>query len=115
MPQYVGKFINKYIYGYLPPGVLEKLRELNPVKESGWRAVQHHRLMTDTGNINLDRQITSTITVMALSENATEFDANFQKVHRKQLPLETPPLKLKAEKAPPSLPLFSKIDEPDVA
>ena len=111
MPQYVGRFINKYIYGYLPPGVLEKLKELNPVQESGWRATQNHRLLTDQGVIHLDRQITSTMTIMALSENAAEFDKNFHKLHTKQLPLERKPLELKAAKAPPSLPLFPKIDE----
>ena len=71
--------------------------------------------MTDTGNINLDRQITSTITIMALSENASDFDKNFQKVHARQLPLKTPPLKLKPEKAPVSLPLFPMIDDGHVA
>jgi hypothetical protein len=83
MPQYVGKFINKYIYGYLPDGVLEKLQELNPVLERGWRATQNHRFLTDQGLAHLDRQITSTTTIMALSESAGEFDGNFHKVHRK--------------------------------
>jgi hypothetical protein len=109
MPQYVGKFINKYIYGYLPPGVLEKLRELNPVRESGWRATQHHRYMTNTGNIHLDRQITSTITVMALSENAADFDQKFHIIHEKRIP-ERKPLRLTASKPSP-LPLFPKIDD----
>jgi hypothetical protein len=111
MPQYVGKFINKYIYGYLPPGVLEKLKELNPVQESGWRATQNHRLLTDQGVIHLDRQITSTTTIMGLSDNAAGFDKNFQKLYTKQLPLEKKPLQLKAAKVPPSLPLFPKIDD----
>jgi len=110
MPQYVGKFINKYIYEALPPGVLERLKELNPVQESGWRATQNHRFLTDSGVIHLDRQITSTITIMALSENAAEFDKNFHKLHSRKLPLQKP-LQLKAPKAPPSLPLFPKIDE----
>lgn len=110
MPQYVGKFINKYVYGYLPPGVLEKLKELNPVQESGWRATQNHRLLTEQGLVHLDRQITSTTTVMALSANAAEFDQNFHKLHKKRLP-EKRPLQLTASKAPPSLPLFPKIDD----
>jgi hypothetical protein len=110
MPQYVGKLINKYIYGYLPEGVLEKLQELNPVTASGWRATQNHRFMTDTGNIHLDRQITSTTTIMALSASAPDFDANFHKVHTKRIP-DRETLQLKAPKAPPSLPLFPKIDE----
>src|SRR5258705_3139493 len=31
-----------------------------------------HRFMTDTGNIHLDRQVTSTTTIMALSAGATD-------------------------------------------
>lgn len=109
MPQYVGKFINKYIYGYLPHGVLEKLQELNPVQDSGWRATQNHRLLTDTGNIHLDRQVTSTTTIMALSGNAADFDTNFHKVHSPRL-FEAKPLRLNAEKVD-TLPLFPKLDE----
>lgn len=110
MPQYVGKFINKYVYGYLPPGILEKFNEINPVLESGWRATQNHRWLTDHGLIHLDRQITSTITIMTLSENATEFDLNFHKVHTRRIPAKKP-LQLKAAKQAPQLPLFPKIEE----
>jgi len=77
-PQYVGKFINKYIYGQLPRGILEKLQELNPVTESGYRKTHNHRLLTDSGIIHLDRQITSTITAMALSDDANDFDQKAQ-------------------------------------
>jgi hypothetical protein len=86
------------------------LQELNPVTSSGWRATQNHRFMTDTSNIHLDRQITSTTTITALSADAADFDENFHKVHAKRIPVREP-LKLKAAKMPPSLPLFPKIDE----
>jgi hypothetical protein len=105
MPQYVGKFINKYVYGYLPPGILEKFNEVNPVLESGHRATQNHRWLTEHGLIHLDRQIISTITIMALSDNATNFDQNFHRVHKPRLP-ERKPLHLTASKAPRALPLF---------
>lgn len=105
MPQYVGKFINKYVYGYLPPGVLERFNEVNPVLESGHRATQNHRWLTEHGLIHLDRQITSTITCMTLSDNAAEFDQNFHKVHARRIP-ERKPLQLKAPKAAAALPLF---------
>jgi hypothetical protein len=36
-PRYLGNFINKYIYDPLPPGVLPRLRELNPYTEKGYR------------------------------------------------------------------------------
>lgn len=84
-PQYVGKFINKYVYGCLPPGVLEKLQELNPVLDVGYRRYPHTRLLTDTGNGHLDKQVTSTITVMALSEDKEHFKQQFEKVHGKTL------------------------------
>jgi P63C domain len=85
-PQYVGHFINRYIYGELPHGVLEKLQELNPVTEAGYRKTQNHRLLTETGIIHLDRQITSTITVMTLSEDKVDFARNFDKAKQRALP-----------------------------
>jgi len=109
MPGYVGKFINKYVYGYLPPGVLEKFNEANPVLESGHRATQNHRWLTDHGLTYLDRQITSTITIMTLSVDAAQFDQNFHKVHMPRIQVKKP-LQLTASKAPPSLPLFPEID-----
>ena len=40
-PQCIGNFINKYIYGQLPPGVLEKMQEENPVTK---RAIENFRI-----------------------------------------------------------------------
>ena len=115
MPQYMGKFINQYIYNQLPDGVLEKLKELNPVSQSAHRATQHHRHLTDTGNIHLDRQITSTTTMMTISENKAEFKTYFAKVHGAALE-QSKPLALKAPKATKTtlsatLPLFPPADE----
>ena len=111
MPQYVGKFINSYIYEALPPGVLDKLQELNPVSAEGHRSVQHHRLLTDTGNANLDRQITSTITIMQLANDKDEFKKMFARIHSKKLPAPTQNL-LKLEEPPhePTLPLFPDLE-----
>ncbi len=89
-PRYVGQFINTYIYGYLPPGVLEKLQELNPVTEAGYRKHKHSRFLTDTGDTHLDKQVTSTTTIMMLSENKHEFKENFARVHTKMLEQRKP-------------------------
>jgi hypothetical protein len=110
MPQYVGKFINKYVYEPLPPGVLEKLQELNPVTEKGYRSTQNHRLLTDTGNVHLDRQVTSTTTIMALSEDKEQFKEQFSRVHSSRLPLFPKPLRLTASAARKPLPLFPSLD-----
>jgi hypothetical protein len=106
-PQYVGVFINTFVYEMLPPGVLDELKRLNPVQEAGHRAFQHHRLLTDTGNIHLDRQITKVITIMELSNDKKEFVEKFWQLHRKQLPDSRPSsLKLPVPRGPKPLPLF---------
>jgi len=86
----VGHLINKYVYGQLPPGVLEELRRLNPVCESGWRKRKHFQYLTaDTGNEHLDRQITSVITLMRISDGRKELEHNFAKAFgQKPVPLQ---------------------------
>ena len=89
-PQYVGKFINTYIYEELPEGVLEELRRLNPRGESGNRARKHHQYLTvDTGNVHLDRQILTVSTLLQVSadlDNFKElFDRRFPRAGRKAL------------------------------
>lgn len=83
-PQCVGAFINKYIYDQLPPGVLDKLREINPVLPAGYRKEQHWRHLTaDTGNEHLDRQITAVQTLLQISDDKKSFDAVFSRIARK--------------------------------
>jgi hypothetical protein len=78
-PRYVGKLINRYIYDQLPPGVPEKLRELNPViSGKGQRRHKHFQLLTEhTGEPHLDRQIAIVTTLMRVSSNREEFEALF--------------------------------------
>ncbi|MFA6216265.1 MAG: P63C domain-containing protein [Candidatus Omnitrophota bacterium] len=95
-PQYVGKFINKYIYDQLPSGVLDELRKRNPVTEKGYRRYRHFQFLTvDTGNPHLDKQITKVITLMQVSDSKESFEDNFKKVFAKeyqhQLPLVVSP------------------------
>lgn len=89
-PGYTGKFINKYIYDAMPEGVLETLRELNPVKESGNRSRKHHQHLTEEiGVRHLDQQITRVIALMQSSEDKTQFDTLFQRSHRPNDPQQT--------------------------
>ncbi len=84
---FVGHLINKYIYGQLPPGVLEELRKLNPVMGSGYRKRKHFQHLTaDTGNEHLDRQITAVITLMRVSDTKEELERNIAKAFGKPLP-----------------------------
>ena len=77
-PQYVGRFINTYIYDHLPEGVADELRRVNPVLDSGRRARKHHQHLTvDTGSVHLDRQITAVTTLMQVSTSIDEFKELF--------------------------------------
>jgi hypothetical protein len=81
---YVGQLINKLIYEQLPPGVLEKMRELNPiVPERGYRRYTHHQFLTvDTGNAHLDKQIAIVTTLMRISRTKAEFNRHFEEAFK---------------------------------
>lgn len=88
---YMGKFINKYVFEALPPGVLEELKRRLPKNEHGNRRAKLWQLLTiDTGIPHLDRQLTADITIMQLSESKKDFEDNWDKLFGQQprLPLE---------------------------
>jgi hypothetical protein len=79
-PRYVGKFIKKYIYGKLPPGVLEELEAKNPADDKGRRKFKHFQWLTEhTGHPHLDAQIVKVTTILQLSDSKGEFNRNFAK------------------------------------
>jgi hypothetical protein len=91
-PQYVGKFINKYVYEPLPPGVLPKLREKNPVTEKGYRLHKHFQFLTeDTGSPHLNSQISTVTTLLRVSEGKQQFEELFNRAfakhYQERLPL----------------------------
>jgi hypothetical protein len=74
-PAYVGKLINQYIYARLPEGVLDKLREVNPVQPHGRRSRTHHvHLTDDTGIPHLDKQLSAVTTLLAVSDDKMMFE-----------------------------------------
>jgi hypothetical protein len=76
----VGKLIKHYIYAQLPQGVLEELERVNPKNENGNRARRHHQFLTEsTGNVHLDRQISTVTTLMRMAEDRQEFEAFFDR------------------------------------
>ena len=77
-PRYVGKVINRYIYGALPAPVLDELRRRNPTV-NGHRKVQHHRLLTDdVGHPQLASQVAIVTALMRASKGKDEFDRLFR-------------------------------------
>lgn len=79
-PSYAGKLTNNYVYKYLPPGVLEKLREKNPVDPvKNTRKHTHHQYLADTGIKHLDSHLQQTIALMKAADTWDEFDRLFKK------------------------------------
>lgn len=81
-PQVVGKLTNMLVYEKLPPGVLDELRKLNPVKnkQSGRRKATHHQyLSADIGQKDLHDHLMQLIAIMRISKNWSEFIHNFEK------------------------------------
>lgn len=81
-PQVVGRLTNKLIYDKLPPGVLEELKRLNPVKnkQSGRREATHHQhLSQDIGQRDLHDHLMQVIAIMRISKDWNTFQINFEK------------------------------------
>lgn len=89
-PKYVGRFINDYVYEPMPDGVLEKLKELNPVNDSGNRSRRHHQYLTeDTGYQHLQSQIQQVMALMKASSDREEFKILFSKAFQNRQPEQT--------------------------
>jgi hypothetical protein len=77
---FVGTLINKYVYGHLPPGVLDELRRRNPRTEKGYRAYKHFQFLTlDTGDPHLNQQISTVTTLMRIARSKEEFEDLFER------------------------------------
>lgn len=89
-PRYAGKLTNELIYDQLPPGVRQKLEELNPKTETGRRKYHNHRFLSgDIGNPHLEKQVAVVTALMRASSNWNQFmksfDRNFRPDQAKQV------------------------------
>lgn len=81
---FIGKFTNDYVYNEMSSEVLEELKKVNPIIESGKRRRKHHQHLTqEIGIPHLQQHLTKLITVMQLSDGIEDFKDNFQRVFRK--------------------------------
>lgn len=81
-PQYLGKLTNKYVYELLPEGILDKLCELNPVKDNGIRSRKLHQHLSDDGLKHLERHLTKIITLMEISDDFNQLDDHVNRIFR---------------------------------
>jgi hypothetical protein len=74
-----GKLTNKYVYDKLPPGVLPKLRELNPVnpKTNPLSAKHFHHLSADIGQPDLRDHLLQVIALLKAASNWRIFERLF--------------------------------------
>lgn len=85
-PLYVGKLTNQLIYNNLPRGVLPKLKRITPIDSKGrYRARLHQSLTDELGVPHLEKQLTSTTTLMRVSPNKSHFLRLFRRAFGKQL------------------------------
>lgn len=79
-PKLVGKLTNQLVYEKLPKGVLQKLREVNPVKNQKTyrRGAAHFQyLSTELGQPDLRDHLLQLIAIMRVSPNKDVFLRNF--------------------------------------
>ena len=73
-PSYVGHWTNDIVYSRLAPGLVSKLKSINPRTQSGSRARKHHQHMTeDYGVPELRDHIKNTIFLMRTCSTWDEF------------------------------------------
>jgi len=88
-PSVVGKWTNQLVYEQLPDGVLEELKSKTPKTQAGnYKARFFQSLTQDVGEVSLQAQLSSVISLMQISEDWDEFLSHFKKlVSRRKDPM----------------------------
>jgi len=98
-PSYVGHWTNDVVYSRLAPGVLKKLREVNPKTTTGNRSRKHHQHLTDdVGVPELQQHLSNLMFLMKTCQNWNEFKQRLDVAAPKcgdTMSLSLPPLEAK--------------------
>ena len=78
-PPFIANITIKYVYEQLPDGVLEKIKELTPRTERGYRYRLHQSLTEEVGREHLKKQIHEVTALMSVADDKTEFIGLFEK------------------------------------
>jgi len=85
-PSVIGKWTNTLIYEQLPPGVLTELKKKTPKSAAGNYSANFHQSLTpDLGQVHLQNQLASVITLFQISDNWQNFMAQFNKLMSRRL------------------------------
>lgn len=84
-PVLAANYTADIVYKRLGPGIIEKLRELNPPNEKGQRKAKHHQFLTeDVGHPMLAQHLYAVITLMRASDTWEQFMDMLNRTHPKQ-------------------------------
>jgi phage anti-repressor protein len=92
-PPCMGRFINENVYELFPEGTTDKLKQVNPLTEKGYRSRKHHQHLTKNIGLSLlDYQKGVTIAVMRLSPAGSpqSFKRNMSKACGEPMQLNLP-------------------------
>lgn len=97
-PAYFGRLTNDVVYQRMLPGMLDRLRLVNPKNEDGTRPRKHHQhLSTEQGVQHLREHLLSVVALMRASRTWSEFESLIDRALPKQVVEE--PLALVEAKA----------------
>ena len=78
-PKILGQLTARLVYQQLPPGVWDRLKEINPVNSKGNRRHKHWKYLTENlGNPHLERQLVAVTTLMRSATNWRSFERLFE-------------------------------------
>lgn len=79
-PSVIGRYTEDLVYKRLAPGVLEQLKELNPVDEKGRRKHKHFQWLTQQeGYRRLMEHLSAVVALMKASSTWNRFYGNMQR------------------------------------
>jgi len=83
-PSVIGHYTNDFVYARLAPGILDELRECNPVKPSGSRRSRHHQWFTPKfGHPKLKEYLAAVTALMRAAPNWNRFKGDLQRAFPK--------------------------------
>ena len=83
-PRVLGRYTNDIVYERLAPGVLEELRERNPVMSYGSRKNKHHQWFTpDLGHPKLKEHLAAVMALMRAAPNWEKFMSSLNRAFPK--------------------------------
>ena len=91
-PSYFGHLTNDIIYSRLLPGMVDRLKKVNPTNEKGRRSRKHFQHLTDDlGEHHLRQHLAGVVMLMKASSSYAEFQRALNRAAPKQGALDAPP------------------------